>query len=286
MGFDNSKQSNVPTNLEIQKEHLRLAEELSGFQSQIAQMEDKTGELEKITLVISEAKKEVDRLFDATRLLEKQYSFIEEKNGILQQQKTRLEAEIDEKNKEVAQKNEDIKLLLAKEQSKISDLNLVKEKIDSEEKRLQEIIKKSEAELISVAAIQKKIDEEILIFNETSAKNNNILSTLDSEIVIKSKQLSDIKGALENLKLKISVEQNNIDLAIKNNAIIILEAQEKAKKIVYDAKNEYESRLNKLVIQEGQSSVKESSLEDKEKKLRVVVSELEKIHGKKIPVQI
>lgn len=286
MPFSHNSYNAPPTNTEVKEEKQRLIQHISDLHAQYQALEDKSAELKRTESLLVEmrqayaqAQVDFDILNDKISNLKKQMINLTDKNSALENDLSIRDVSIREGNKKLIELSGKENII----QQNISDLENVLEKLN-----IQQITAKQ-----NVLSTLKSLEESKRSFEEYQEKNTiriseytGILAELSNKIEAKKSEEREVARRLKDENMKISEAYQTLESIKQQNKVLLSTAQEQAKKIIIDAEEIAISRKQDLDNREGIISEREVWQADKQKRLIEAKAELEKIHNRKISIQI
>lgn len=285
MGFFNAT-ATIP-DLESQKalilkEIERLGQEEEKIQERIDKEQELRSDIEALTLVIKEKEHSVKKILEATEIAKAELDSIHRYKDNLQILCSKLEK--DSSNLEIG--------IVAKEienenlESSVRDL-ISKEK---ESRKIVEFLKVSinELEEYSIRAEKESQERLIRLSHEVTEQERKIATNAD---ILKEFETSK-KNVFEQIRMaEERVKASSDNVGKKNDALVAIQNQERELKVVLEKKqkekeDEWQKRDESVLAREGEISLRESWLKEKEQSLKSFKSELEKHYGKPINIII
>jgi len=283
MPFSSNVHSSPQSNIDIKEERRQIIEQVSKLSEQYTSKQNELhninvdldtfrshhnsikAEFESVVLDLSSIKKQKEQTLVDLNLITDKSKIIFEKNVNLGKENEFFSAEIKQKQNFCSE-------LLAQ----ISDLKKEKQKNEQECEQLKKTIqlKKEEA-----SNDQIKFVEQIEIFTNNLNTKKAELSQLQNEVFLLEQQKIAVKESLVNLDEEYKKNKIYYDSLIAKAKITIDQMQSDSEQFVVKKTLELEER-------EGFVSNREKYLKEKEGTLLNVRLQLEKIHNKKIPIQI
>lgn len=286
MPFQTAVETKKITNLEIKKEYQEIIGKVSELHEQHRLLGDRSDDLNEVTLKLSSLQQELSCVQKNLKDAEKRYEKI---SNDIRNSEDKL-AKIKEKNDLLTNSltdNESVNIQLD-----ISIRNK-KKSIEMLSKEVEQINKEKQSCQEELIEIQKdltvKRDQHGVIIGEQSKKFTEIsgdISKLNTDINNKKREYDSL--VIELKKISSSIEEKNLSMNEfkREQEKIISQAQEQAKIILEEAEKRFKQRETDLQAREGFVSDQEKWQEEKQQKLLLAKAELEKIHNKKIPIQI
>lgn len=286
MPFQTAVETKKITNLEIKKEYQEIIGKVSELHEQHRLLGDRSDDLNEVTLKLSslqqelscvqknlkDAEKRYEKISNDIRNSEDKLAKIKEKDDLLTNSLTDNESV-----------NNQLDISIRNKKKSIEMLSKEVEQINKEKQSCQE-------ELIEIQKdLTVKRDQHGVIIGEQSKKFTEIsgdISKLNTDITNKKREYDSLVIELKEISSSIEEKNLSINEIKREQEKIIFQAQEQAKIILEEAEKRFKQREADLQAREGFVSDQEKWQEEKQQKLLLAKAELEKIHNKKIPIQI